>query len=397
MIKRRVKADLSSFLDRGRSVLLLGPRQTGKTTLLTDVAADREVTLLLPSERQKYEQHPDALAEEVRALHSARGSQVPLVVIDEIQKVPALLDVVQWLIDQKLAQFVVTGSSARKLRRQHANLLAGRINLLRLDPVSQAEFSDASLTDRLIYGSLPRTLTTSSPADREADLSAYVATYLEEEVRSEALVRNLARFGRFLELAASESGLSVNFQRLSQKVGVAHTTIMDYYQILEDCLIVERIEPWTESRTRKRLIRAQKYLFFDLGVRRLAAREGTQPAISTWGHWFEQWVGLEILWSLRHVVPKASLHYWRDPAGPEIDWVIREEGRVIPVEVKWTDNPEVEDVKHLKTFLAEYPEAERGYVLCRINHARKMSDRITALPWQQLESVFTPQVGQGKG
>jgi predicted AAA+ superfamily ATPase len=214
-----------------------------------------------------------------------------------------------------------------------------------------------------------------------------VTTYLEEEVRAEAIVRNLGSFARFLELAASESGRPVNFRKLSQEIGVAHTTIMAYFDILEQCLIVERIEPLMKSSTRKKLTRAQKYLFFDLGVRRVAAREGPKPARETWGFLFEQFIGLELIRLSRNQPQRPSLAYWRDPDGPEVDWVYEKEGQFTPIEVKWSDSPQPKDGQHLETFLAEYENAKEGFVVCRTPRRFKLSPRVIALPWQELSTL----------
>ena len=219
------------------------------------------------------------------------------------------------------------------------------------------------------------------------DLESYVMTYLEEEVRAEAIVRNLGSFARFLEYAASESGNIVNLRKLSQEIGVSHTTIGEYYQILEDCLIVERIEPLTKSKTRKKLSKGQKYLFFDLGVRRLSAREGTKLSRETLGGLFEQFVGLELLRSSRFSDEKIRIRYWRDPDGPEVDWVIEKEGTYIPVEVKWTKTPIPKHIKHLKVFLSEYENAKKGYLICQTPRKVKLDDNIVAFPWQQMNDL----------
>ncbi len=262
-IERAIDPPIRQALERGRSVLLLGPRQTGKTTLLQRIPCDYSLSFVQPPVRQKYERNLALLTQEIEAVAAAKtsrllpaGKQAPLVIMDEVQKVPEIMDVAQDLIDRKKAQFILTGSSARKLRRSHTNLLPGRVIALHMDPLMFLEYPHPSLEDRLIYGSLPMVYQSADASSREADLESYVTTYLEEEVRAEALVRNLGTFGRFLELAAAEAGAVVNFRKLSQKIGVAHTTLMDYYQILEDCLLVERIEPYTESKTRKKLTRS---------------------------------------------------------------------------------------------------------------------------------------------
>ncbi|MBF0619792.1 MAG: ATP-binding protein [Candidatus Omnitrophica bacterium] len=374
-------------LARGKSVLLLGPRQTGKTTMLDRIKRDLYLSLVRPDIRQRYERDPGLLTGEVEAL-KGKGRSRPVVFIDEVQKAPKLLDVIQDLVDRGKASFLLTGSSARKLKRGAAtNLLPGRIVSLRLDPFVLAEVEAESLESRLLYGALPGILACANAADRETDLASYVTTYLEEEVRAEAIVRNLGAFARFLELAAAESGQIVNAQKLSQEIGVAHTTVAGYYGILEDCLVAERIDPLTKSNTRKKLTRSPKYLFFDLGVRRLAAREGVRPTREAWGLWLEQFVGLELLRCIRVQQRRAQLHFWRDPDGPEVDWVLEEEGRYLPVEVKWTDAPSASDCRHLETFLREYPQAVKGFVVCRCPRKMRLTDNVTAIPWQEVDQL----------
>jgi len=251
-IKRTVEPEIAHALGRGRSVFLFGARQTGKTTLVNRLNPQLTISLIHPDVRQRYEKSPALLRGEVEALTPPVGN-IPLVVLDEVQKVPAILDVVQDLIDRRVALFVLTGSSARKLRRHaQANLLPGRMTVLHLDPFGLREYPDMTLEERLLDGALPGIVGVRDPKDREQDLTAYVTTYLEEEIRAESAVRNLGSFARFLELAAAESGGIGQPAQLASEVGVAHTTIGGYYQILEDCLIAERIEPLSSSATRKK-------------------------------------------------------------------------------------------------------------------------------------------------
>jgi predicted AAA+ superfamily ATPase len=342
-----------------------------------------------PGERQAIERRPNLFVEEARALKK-RLCRKPLLVVDEVQKVPDLMDAAQVLIDEGTAQLVLTGSSARKLRRgSNVNLLAGRVVVLRLDPLTHLEIPDAPLKDHLLYGSLPAIHTQTLENGKEESLVSYSVTYLEEEVRAEGLARNLASFGRFLELAATESGRLVNFSRLSQQIGVSHTTIMSYYQVLEDCLITERVEPIIESASRKRLVRAEKHLFFDLGVRRTCAGEGTRPPLEHWGRLLEQWVGLELVRLGRlSQAGRWKLRFWRDPSGREVDWVLEGEKGWIPLEVKWTDSPAVSDARHLHAFQTEYRRSRSGYVVCCVPRPIRLSDTVTALPWNRLQEVF---------
>lgn len=386
-IPRLQESRIGEILKRNKSVLLLGPRQTGKTTLLHRLKADLFISLVRPDVRQRYERNPALLAGEVEAIGSNARTR-RLVLLDEVQRVPQLLDVVQDLIDRGLANFVLTGSSARKLRRgSQVNLLPGRVVALRLDPFVFREMKPLPLEALLLYGSLPVIVAIKGAGSKETDLESYVTVYLEEEVRAEALVRNLGSFAQFLEYAASESGQVVNLRKLSQEIGVAHTTISSYYEILEDCLIAERVEPLTQSKTRKKLTKAHKYLFFDLGVRRLAAKEGPRLSRETLGRLLEQFVGLELIRCCRLTEKKVRLRFWRDPDGPEVDWVLEREDRHIPVEVKWTSAPRSQDARNLQVFLSEYKNTSEGYVVCRTPRRLKLGPRITAIPWQEVDSL----------
>jgi uncharacterized protein len=386
-VNRRVEGPVRQALARGRSLFLFGARQTGKTTLADRLPAVQRITLAQPDVRQRYERAPGILRREVEAL--TPGTPAPLVVLDEVQKVPSLLDSVQDLIDRGVARFVLTGSSARKLRRGSAvNLLPGRVNVFRLDPLSLQEHQPSSLEDVLLDGTLPGIAAVHEAADREADLAAYVTTYLEEEIRAEAAVRNLGAFSRFLELAAAEAGGIMNLRGLASDVGVAHTTIASYYQILEDCLIADRVEPLTASATRRKLTRSDKYLLFDMGVRRLAAREGRRVLPARWGQLLEQWVGLELVRWARMAGPAVRIRFWRDPDGPEVDWVIDRDGSYTPIEVKWSESPDARDARHLKRFLEEYPTASDGFVVCRTPQRIALGQGITAVPWQELPLIM---------
>ncbi|MGD9591834.1 MAG: ATP-binding protein [Candidatus Berkiella sp.] len=391
-IHREIEKKLNATLAGNKSILLLGPRQTGKTTLLGQLKADKRVSLANPADRLRYEKEPFVLTAEIEALLNKGKKKLPLVIIDEIQKVPILMDAVQDLIDRKIAQFILTGSSARKLRRgDNVNLLPGRLIPLRLDPFTQRESPEtfSNLETVLLDGALPEITLITDEDDRESLLEAYVTIYLEEEIRAEALVRDIGHFARFLEFAAAESGKIVNLTKLSQEIGVTHSTIASYYQILEDCFVAERIEPISVSKTRQRLTKAQKYILYDLGVRRIAAREGRKPPKEQLGYIFEQYVGLELIRYLRLFESRSLLKFWRDPAGPEVDWVIESSDRLVPIEVKWKSSPSIQDAKHLQIFMNEYAKAKMGFIICQTPHIMKISDNIIALPWNKISEIFT--------
>jgi predicted AAA+ superfamily ATPase len=390
-IPRLIENKVRAALDRGKSVLLLGARQTGKTTLIRQfIKPDISYSFATAHSRQRYESNVSLLeAELIEQIKSLPES--PIIFIDEVQKIPRVMDMVQNIIDNKLAKFILTGSSARKLKLGHEiNLLPGRVVSLMMTPLLYKEIQTPKpfLEEILLYGTLPGIITELNKENRETDLYSYVTTYLEEEIRAEAVVRNVGSFTRFLEVAAGEAGKTVNFSRISQDIGVADTTIGSYYQILEDCLITHRIDPITDSQTKRRLIKSPKYLFFDLGIRRACANEGTRLPQQFLGNLFEHFVGNELLYLSQLKSPQIKLRYWRDVSGPEIDYVIDYAHQYIPIEVKWTDKPTKSDAKHLIKFMTEHSLPE-GYIICRTPQRYKIEDKIIVIPWQEMSEIFT--------
>lgn len=389
---RKITPTLKHALDRGKSILLLGARQTGKSTLIQqEMKPDLEYSFIQPANRQRYETNPSRLVQDIEGAILQQKLQDPVIAIDEIQKIPLMMDVVQDLIDRKIGRFILTGSSARKLKHGSSiNLLPGRVVLMHLDPLMLTEMPQPlpAIEKLLLFGSLPAIVNQSSDADKNIDLISYAKTYLEEEVRAEALVRNIGSFSRFLHLAASEAGQFINLSRLSQDVGVAHTTIAAFYQVLEDCLIVERIDPLLEGSLRRRLSKAPKYLFFDLGIRRICAEEGTGLPSSILGKLLEQFVGIELIRQSRLKPAPINVRYWRDHAGPEVDYVLEYDNKYIPIEVKWTANPSEKDYQHLKIFLKEYENAKKGFLVCQTPTWMKLTENIIAIPWQDIHSIL---------
>jgi predicted AAA+ superfamily ATPase len=336
----------------------------------------------------RYERQPWLLGAELEAQAAKFGGKLPVVALDEVQRVPELVNVVQDLIDRRVARFVLTGSSVRKLRRgRDTNWLPGCVVPLRLGPLSLAEHRPERILDRLLYGSLPGIVTARDEASREEELRAYTTLYLEEEVRAEALVRNLGQFSRFLQLAALESGGIVHFRGIAQELGLAHTSVAGYYEIMEDCLIAERVEPLSTSRTRKKLTRSPRYLFFDLGVRRAAAEEGRRLPPEVLGTLFEQFIGLELIQAARRASQPGNVRFWRDPDGPEVDWVLGVEDRLLPIETKWKEAPTEADARHLFTFLSEYKSAGQGLVVCCTPRRFMLGKSVIALPWEELLEI----------
>ncbi|MFH0763666.1 MAG: ATP-binding protein [Candidatus Omnitrophota bacterium] len=397
---RYLNNPISNLIKKKYSCLILGPRQAGKTTLVNEClkGAKNTLTYLLqdPTLRIELERDPSRIIVQIRAL-----KKNPLVFVDEAQKVPALFDAIQVLIDGKDAHFVLTGSSARKLKRHGANLLPGRIKRYHLSPLLWGELGlvkdcairelsidninrDAaySFEDTLIYGSLPG-IATLPRKDRPDFLKAYAEIYLEEEIRAEALSRKIGAFSRFLELAASESGTSPNLLKLSNESGVSQPAVKEFYNLLEDTLVIERVEPYLKN-ARKRILSSSRYYFFDLGVRNILARLPITPGLvnTQKGILFEHAVMLEIIRRVKVLNKNYKVCYWRTSAGAEVDCVIDMGDYVIPIEIKSSSYIAKSEIGGLRNFLSDYSKkAKHGYVVTMGGKKEAITDNITAIPW----------------
>ncbi len=411
MIDRWARSELVAQFAKPFVHIVFGSRQTGKTTLLTDILKDAALSYNLadPEERTRLLVEPGVFRRECEALPENVESQI--VFIDEAQRVPHVFDAVQVLYDLNKTRwrFVLCGSSARKLRKAGANLLPGRCLLHRLFPLVMSErptppregktmtpllelpgserltshFPPADIEERLAYGELPG-IALLDEADRGPILRSFAAAHLEEEIRKEALVEDWGAFVNFLRLAAAESGRMINYAALSQQVGLSLPTIKSYYQLLEDMFIGFRLPAFTRS-PRKNLLSTPRFLFVDVGLS-LGARgitPGRDIVRSDPGRLFEQWVIAE-LWKRVQYMGKGQLHYFCTKDGAEIDAVLELDDRIVPIEVKWTDRPSRKDARHLVRFMAESPNAAEGYVVCRCPRPQKIADGVTALPWHCL-------------
>ena len=383
MIKRDLVFILHKQLRKGKSLFVLGPRQVGKTTLARDLPTDLELNLATTSERLKYERSPEILSQKALAF-----KKKPLIYIDEVQKVPALFGEIQVLVDRGQAQFFLTGSSARKLRMQSdQNLVPGRLISLRLDALSLQE-QKLSIDEILSFGQLPRIVTETDPEQKDLELRSYVESYLDEEIRKETRIRQMAPFSRFIELAAIQSGMITNFTEISRELGPTVATIQSYYQILEDTLIVDRVDPYLKNASRKKLAKSSRYLFFDLGVRRVAAGEAQKFLPDRRGNLFEHLVGNEILKWIRSKAYGAKLYFWRDLDGPAVDWILEFQDRLLPIEVKLKSNPKISDVKHLNVFMREYSRAKRSIVVCTTEQKFSLQKNIEAVSIFELHNFL---------
>jgi len=286
-----------------------------------------------------------AAPHDLESIVDARGSR--LIVIDEIQRIPELLNEVHRLIESRQIRFLLTGSSARKLRRGQANLLAGRVWEARLFPLTWKEAPDFDLDKYLRYGGLPAVYLSDFP---EEELDAYVNTYLKEEVMAEGLVRSLPPFTRFLRSMALSSGEVINFTKLANDCQVPASTVREHVGLLEDTLVGFFLPAWTESKKRK-AIKSGKFYFFDPGVvHTLAGTRSLDRNSDLYGKSFELFIGMEIRAYLNYSRTKLPLTYWRSTHGHEVDFLI---GETTAVEVKATERVTPRDFKGLKALAEE--------------------------------------------
>ena len=413
MFSRWIEPSLVEKMSSPHVQMVFGARQTGKSTLLQKMIPKAAIWLDFsePRQRSEYLRDPGKLVEQCRGLPVAKEPMA--IVVDEAQAVPGIFDAVQHLYDSDKSRwrFVLCGSSARKLRTTGANLMPGRTLLHHLYPLTISErplpetgslnyeaesplpflfippareeprFPATDLLERMTFGELPGIAT--APAARRADLlKAYCLVYLEEELRRESLIKDWAAFSRFLTLAASESGQIVNYAKISKNTGISQPTVKSHYQLLEDMFIAFRLPAFSRSQ-RKNLLSTDRFFFFDLGVRHAAAELPLQPGtvLANPGPVFEQWVGIE-LWKRLKYLGAGRLHYFRTKGGAEVDFIIEHESALTPVEVKWTENPTIQDARHLLSFLEEHTkEAKQGFIVCRCRRPMRLHDKIMALPW----------------
>jgi uncharacterized protein len=323
----------------GKSFFLFGPRATGKSTWLKQVLADAQTFDLLRSETYfELLRRPQALRERVSARDPARW-----VVIDEVQRVPALLDEVHALIEDTGYKFALTGSSARKLKRGQANMLAGRALVMSLFPLVLAEYGEAlALEEALRFGTLPAIV-----ADKEtriATLEAYTGTYLREEIKEEALTRNVDAFGRFLEVAALANAQVTNLSSLARDAGVARATVATFFEILQDTLIASKLDAWM-PRIRVKETGHPKFYFFDCGVVRAIQGRLREPlGPEERGHLLETLVYHELRAAIAYQDLGGKLAYWRTADGVEVDFVWQRGRRIVAFEAKASERwrPEFE-------------------------------------------------------
>lgn len=362
-----------------RSCLLLGPRQTGKSTLIRSILPETAwtVDLLNHDSFLEYSKDPSLFRTDAEARIKAG---VKVIFVDEIQKVPTLLDEIHGLLERHRIRFLLTGSSARKLVRGGANLLAGRASMRRLHPLTMSEMGENfDLARTLRFGSLPPVVTGSDTEAREI-LDAYARTYIREEIQQEAVVRNLGGFGRFLDVAAFQCGDLLNVSSVARDASLAARTVQDYYQILEDTLMGFRLEAWRKS-VRARLVAHPRIYLFDTGIANALNRRLTAPFDpALLGRLFEQWIVLECHRAIDYRQSEARIFFWRTNHGAEVDLLIEKHGKLrVAAEIKFKKRFAGADVAGLRSFAEAEPQVPR-VVVSLADHPQKLGD-IEVLPY----------------
>lgn len=380
MIQRRLNLPAPGV----ETFFLWGPRQTGKSTSLRAAYPDAVwIDLLKAEEFRRYLGRPELLRQEL-----PEQGEMPFVVIDEVQKLPDLLDEVHWLHENRNVQFALCRSSARKVKRGHGNLLGGRAIRYEMSGFVSAElFPDFDLNRFLNHGYLPRIYLAKHPRRL---LNAYVANYLQDEIAAEGLVRNLPVFSDFLNLAALSDTEPVNFSTIARDCGVSSQTIKGYFQILEDTLL-GRWLPSFRRRPKRRVAASSKFYFSDVGIVNFLAKRGElEQGSELFGKAFENWCFHELSAYNRYSETFAELFYWRLAGGTEVDFIIND--MEVALEVKSARNIRPSQLKSLRTLTVDHPEIKRRMVVCCEDKYRTTGDGIEIIPAKR----FAEMLWQGK-
>ena len=364
-----------------QSAFLWGPRKTGKTYWVSrNFSESALIDLLKTDVFADYVTRPSLLRERFQ---DYRG----LIVIDEIQMIPDLLNEIHWMIENSKAAFLMTGSSARKLRRSHANLLAGRAWRYTMAPLTWLETKGFDLQQIILSGLLPPHFLSSDPIQ---DLRSYVADYLKEEIAAEAVIKNIPAFAEFLRIAALTSGELLNYTNVGRETGVSSKVVRTYFQILEDTLLGFRIQPWRKVKNR-RLIETEKFYLFDVGVSNYLARRTPSIGTPEFGHSFEQYILMELKAYQAYRNPELDIRYWRTSSGLEVDFILGDMN--VAVVIKGTKRVHSGHARGLKALLAEH-KVDKPIIVSLENQPKKIDSVITVLPWQVfLETLWSGELG----
>ncbi len=352
------------------SFFFWGPRQTGKSTLLKTQFKDSIfIDLLLTDVFQRFLRNPSMLREMVLAEKPTKP-----VIIDEIQKIPALLDEIHWLIENTGTQFILSGSSPRKILKQGVNLLGGRALKYEFFPLSATEIPNFDLNRALQNGLLPKHYDSKKP---EILLQAYIGSYLEDEIIAETKIRNAQIFSRFLEKAAFSNGEILNYTNIASDCGVSSPAIKEYFNILSETMIGRFVEVFRKKPKRK-VLSSPKFYFFDLGiVNSLLKRKQVIPGTETYGAAFEHFIYQEIALHSHYSGKRYGITYWRTTSQIEVDFILG--NHQVALEIKSTDNVQARHLKGLKAFAEEYDVPHK--IVVSTDPYPRLVDDILILPW----------------
>jgi predicted AAA+ superfamily ATPase len=366
-----------------KSILLLGPRQTGKSTLIRSLKPDLEINLARESEYLAFASSAAELEERIGA-----SKRIKTVFVDEVQRLPSLLNTIQALLDETKAEgrplkFYLTGSSARKLKRGQANLLPGRVLNFELGTLAASEVDYAMQTRKALeLGCLPEPYLQSTRADAERILESYAGSYLKEEIQSEALSRNLEGFSRFLTTAAASSGQFLDFSKIANRAKVSRTSTVRYFELLEDTLIAYRLDPYPDAADADQ-VKHPKYYFFDPGVLNgLVGNFSASP--DRIGNLFEHLLVCQFKSSARARATKIEVHGFRTRGGLEVDFVVKLPSGVWAIEAKATSHASESDAASLELFRKYAPKGTQFVVATLSGPERKLRSGTRILPWQKL-------------
>ena len=375
MYKR--KLNLTHLLKK-KSFFLFGPRSTGKTTLvLASLPQAKLYNLLDSSIYRALIKRPQILEEE------NQGRKI--IVIDEIQKLPDLLDEVQRIMEKRKIRFLLTGSSSRKLKRKGVNLLGGRAWTASLFPLVWPEIPKFNLIQYLNRGGLPHIY---NSLDYKEELNAYISLYLREEIQNEALSRNVQAFTEFLDLIAFSNGQEINYESFSQDLQISAGTLKNYISILDDTLLGFKLPGWTKSKKRKAISRS-KYYLFDVGVTNtLCQREGIKEKSELFGRTFKHFIILEMRAFLSYFRKRLRMAYWRSVSQQEVDLIV---GNELAIEIKGIKDIQDKHLKGLRA-LKEEKLIKKYFVVSLIDQKRITKDKIEIWPWE----TFLSQLWKGQ-
>ena len=381
-----IKRILNIELPKQQSAFLWGPRKTGKSTYLKNRFPQSKVYDFLKTDFFiEVSKNPAILREQILALD--KNTLEHPIILDEVQKVPQILDEVHWLIENKGLRFILCGSSARKLRRGHVNLLGGRAWRYEMFPLVTAELSNVNLLHALNHGMVPAHYLQD---DKECikTLKAYVVDYLKEEVFAEGLTRNVPAFSRFFDAFSYSHGELTNYSNIARDCGVDSKTVKEYYQILVDTLLAVRIEPFKKRQSRNIITKAPKYYLFDAGVAGYLRKQYLKEEKGEeFGRSFEHFLLMEILAYRSYSDKDFEISFWRTKTGLEVDFILA--GGEIAIEVKGANRIDKRDFYSLEAFTEEYLP-KKSFIVCN-EKDKRLHGKIEVMPW----SFFLQELWSG--